>query len=713
MPQRLMQRFVLVLALAVLASPAYGEPVSRIRLMLHPYAASAGQLSPDALARLQALAGVELEWVGTTRTGGLEFGLPQPLDAADVAAMLKRLREDRGVLWAETVRPAAASAKPKSAATLQGRKLMLRLVGDIAPDWPTVLPRWENLVGMTMTVERQIGSVWVLKLRDSVSEDDLAVMASQLETDPAIQYADPVRRVYSHRVPNDPLLAKQWALSDPVGGVDAATAWDLQTGSAGITVAVIDTGITLHPDLAGRVLPGYDFITDPQTANDGNGRDNDPSDTGDAVGDGECDDGSPGHDSTWHGTFVSGLIAADSDNGVGIAGMDWAAMILPVRALGKCGGSFDDVLDGVLWAAGVPVAGVPANPNPARVINMSLGGFGSCPQAFQDAVNLAMGQGAVIVVSAGNESDEVNQFAPANCSGVITVGAGTRQGDRSSYSNFGHRVDLSAPGGDGEVADWILSLWNDGKTAPGDPAYAYAIGTSFAAPYVAGTVSLMLARNTTLTPGRVLDIVTGTTRGFAVGSTCTSGSLCGVGLLDAGLAVQSTIPSTGTAPPGTVPVVEYYRADKDHYFMTADPLEIAYVDALLKTTFQRTGEVFYAWLDPFLAPLTAKPVCRFYGSAEALIDSHFYSASASECQYVFAHYPGIWSLELAAAFYVLLPDANGQCQGGLLPVYRFFNNRRDANHRHTIDLTVRRAMINRAWVPEGIGSNAVAFCTPI
>jgi hypothetical protein len=165
------------------------------------------------------------------------------------------------------------------------------------------------------------------------------------------------------------------------------------------------------------------------------------------------------------------------------------------------------------------------------------------------------------------------------------------------------------------------------------------------------------------------------------------------------------------APLGTVPVIEYYRADKDHYFMTANPAEIAFIDTYL-SAFQRTGEVFFAWVNPALAPANASAVCRFY-SPLALIDSHFYTASASECAFVQMRWPGIWLLENPAAFYVLLPDAGGNCQAGTLPVYRFFDNRADANHRHTVDLTVRRAMTNRKWAPEGNGPNAVAFCTPV
>jgi len=710
----MVQRSFCWLGLALLltvSSVASAQYVSSIRLMLHPSAAAPGTLPPDALTRLQTLSGVALTLSGTTRTGALEFSLAQPLSNGDAATVLRRLREDRSVLWAEPILPSGLSTKALMPSPFQGRKLMVRLAGDPVPDWNILLPRFADLAGMPLTVDRQIGDVWVLSLEQAVPEDLLAAMAEQLQIEPAVQYADPARHAFPHRVPNDPLYGQQWALSDPVGGVNAPSAWDLQTGSAGVVVAVIDTGITAHPDLAGRILPGYDFITDPTMANDGGGRDPDPSDPGDGTHDGECGDGIPGEPSFFHGTFVSGLIAADTDNGVGVAGLDWNARILPVRALGKCGGTFDDIVDAMLWAIGVPVAGVPPNPNPARVINLSLGGIGSCPQAFQDAVNIALAQGAVVVASAGNDGEDAMNSAPANCSGVITVGGSTRGGDITSYSNFGRRIDVSAPGGDGELADWILSTGNDGVAGPGNPDYEFAVGTSFSAPYASATASLMIARNANLRPGRIEDIITGTARAFASGSACGVSGQCGAGLLDASLALQSTLPGVAVAPPGTVPVIEYYRADKDHYFMSADAAEIAFVDSVLAGTFQRTGELFYAWVDPQLAPAGAVPVCRF--SAAGLIDSHYFTADAAECQFMLTHYPGIWTLELPAAFYVLPPDANGACAAGTLPVYRFFDNRQDANQRHTIDLSVRRAMLNRAWVPQGVAPDNVIFCTPI
>jgi len=716
---RISLRALLLVAMFGATSPmAAAGQLIHFRVMLHP------MVDPlAALAGLEADAGTSLTITGRTRTGALEIALPSPLDGPASRALLQKLRNDRNVLWVEggSIGAAAANRQSTQKATgpelgVPGRKLMVRLSGDATPDWSALLPKWSALVGQPVTVDHQIGAIWVLTLATTVPDSQLAAIASTLESDAVVQYADPVRRVYPKLVPNDTLYAQQWALSDPVGGINAPAAWSVQTGSAGMAIAVIDTGITTHPEFAGRISPGFDFISDTHRAGDGGGRDADPSDPGDATSDNECGDGIPAETSSWHGTFVTGLIAANSNNGSGVAGMDWKARIVPVRALGKCGGSFDDVTAAVLWAAGVPVTGAPVNQTPARVINLSLGGISPCSQALQDAINTALSQGAVVTVAAGNEALDAADSSPANCSGVITVGASSRQGDRASYSNFGTRVDISAPGGDGSQTDWIISTSNDGLSGPGNPIYARGIGTSFAAPYVAGTASLMLARNPNLTPGQVQEILSGTARTFPTGTVCAQAGVCGVGLLDAGLALQSTPSSNESAPPGTVPVIEYYRADLDHYFMSADPTEIAGFDANAAQPtwpWQRTGQLFYAWRTPASAPLNTPltNVCRFY-SPLPYVDSNIFTAVPSECAFMIAHWAGFWNLESTAAFYVILPDDAGNCIGGTVPVYRFFNNRNDANMRHSRDLTVRREMLNKQWAPNGFGPNNVAFCTP-
>ncbi len=694
-----------------LAWSASAQTVTTLRVMLHPYLAASGTLPPEALAHLEQLAQTSLTLTGTTRTGALELALPVPVDLQAANELAKRLKVDRGVLWAQPQVPRAARRESALSGALDGppgQRLLLRLKDGVEPDWALLLPRLSERAGVELSVVRSLADHWVLSIPEKRPVAELAALAATLQQDADVRYADPVRRAYANAAPNDPYYAAQWSLHDPVSGVNVEPAWALQPSASGIVVAVIDTGILPHPDLVNRVLAGYDFISDPGTARDGDARDPDPRDEGD-WSDGEC---GSAEDSFFHGLFVAGQIAANTNNGVGIAGMAEGVAILPVRVLGKCGGTFEDVLAGMLWASGVSIAGIPPNTTPAKVINLSLGGFGGCDQSLQAAVDLALTQGAVVVAAAGNESMDTSEFAPANCSGVITVGAHRRDGDITSYSNYGIRVDVSAPGGDRPYADLIVSLANDGVTVPQNSTYLNAAGTSFSAPLVSGTAAMMLARDPLLTAGRLLDIVTATAKNFPAGTLCAVGQICGAGMLDTGTAIASTIPG-GPPPPGTVRVVEYYRPDLDHYFIASSPAEVFYVDTFLRGIFQRTGLYFYAYPGLAAAPAGLRPVCRFYADANVEINSHWYSADAQECAFVQATWPGIWNLEQTAAFYVQVPDASGTCPARTLPVYRFFNNRRDANHRYTVDLSVRRAMLNRAWAPEGYGPNSVVFCAAI
>jgi len=700
------------LALAcALAAPAYAEMVGSLRVRLHPYAAAPGVLPAEAQALLESLAGTTLTLTGTTRTGALELALADPVEASAAAAMVGKLRVDRSVLWAEAITPPATTAKTAPAdpnsSNAPGRRLMLRLKDGVTPVWPELTARISTIIGVPVTFERQIAQISVLSVLVPQGQEALAEMARAIQQLPEVQYADPVRRMHAFAAPNDPLYSQQWSLNGSLAGINAEAAWALQPSAATVTVAVVDTGIVPHPDLDGRVLPGYDFITDPDMARDGNARDSDPRDEGDWAP--EC--GLP--TSSWHGLFVAGQIAANTNNGIGVAGVAGNVNILPVRVLGRCGGTNEDIAAGIMWASGIAIAGVPANKTPARVINLSLGGNSPCDQTMQEAVDDALAQGAVIVAAAGNSFMNAGDFSPANCSGVIAVGAHSARGGLTSYSNYGPRVDLTAPGGDLPFADLIVGLSNNGATTPKDPDYTYYRGTSMAAPMVSGVAAMLFARDGLLTGGRVLAHLAGTARAWPTSSRCVLQFLCGAGMLDAGAAVASTLPGGSTTPPNTYRVVEYYRSDIDHYFITADPAEVHYIDTFLSGTFQRTGLYFYAYLDAALAPPGSRPVCRFYASEAVFINSHYYSANLDECLTVLLNWPDIWNLETASAFYIQVPDANGNCPSKTLPVYRFFDGRRDANHRYTVDLSVRRAMLNRAWLSEGSGANGVAFCSPI
>lgn len=356
------------------------------------------------------------------------------------------------------------------------------------------------------------------------------VLAS-LRVQSNVEYAEPDTFVRPASTPNDPLYPQQWDLSEDTAGMRVPAAWDTTSG-LGAVVAVIDTGITPHSDLT-NVLPGYDFISDSTKSNDGDGRDGDASDAGDS-----CN----GSSSSWHGTHVAGTIGAAANNGIGIAGVAYSAKILPVRALGTCGGYLSDIADAVVWAAGGTVTGVPANANPARVINMSLGGSGQCGSYFQSALDYAAAQGVTVVAAAGNENSPASGSTPANCNNIITVGATGREGNKAYYSNYGPEVDVSAPGGDSSTgrANTILSTWNNGTTVQGSETYGYMQGTSMAAPHVAGVAALMLSADPALTPAQVETILKETARPLP--GTCSTGG-CGNGLVDAAAAVGSVLPS--------------------------------------------------------------------------------------------------------------------------------------------------------------------------
>jgi serine protease len=379
----------------------------------------------------------------------------------------------------------------------------------------------------------------------TAASDDASDVLRRLRANPAVEFVDVDRRRHAEQaVTNDEFLSGQKYLTNDPASISAFSAWQTTHGAASTVVAVIDTGYRPHAALAGRILPGYDMISDASRSNDGDGRDPDASDAGDYVLASEANGDCGARNSTWHGTGVAGIVAANTNDGQWTAGIDWQAMILPVRVLGKCGGWDSDIVDAIAWAAGLPVPGVPANPTPAQMINLSLGGDRSCPSYYPPVIQAAYAHGVTraIVAAAGNESDDVANHSPASCGGVIAVASTTTiTGNLARYSNFGAGIALSAPGGTYVPAlptQGTLVLSNTGPTLPAADSVASEGGTSFSAPMVTGAISLMLAVAPALTPVEIVQILRSTAKPFPAGSACTT-AICGAGILDAGAAVRA------------------------------------------------------------------------------------------------------------------------------------------------------------------------------
>ena len=433
---------------------------------------------------------------------------------------------------------------------------------------------------------------------------DAATLARHLAADPDVAYAVPNGRKYRVAAPNDPLYAAatastsrpngpdsgQWYLRAPDSTIKSAinieAAWARTTGRANVVVAVLDTGVRFeHPDLGrvangGQLLPGYDMVSNSLVANDGDGRDADPSDPGDWVTSGDkagstfsdCDVSG----SSWHGTSTAALVAAAANTtpATGMAGAAPGVRVLPVRVLGKCFGNDGDIIAGMRLAAGISVPGIPDNPNPAKVINMSLGGGGSCKANYQAAVDEIVARGVTIVAAAGNSAGgPVSE--PANCRGVVGVLALRHAGSKVGFSDLGPEIAIAAPGGNcinitsGSPCLYpILSATNTGSQGPVASSWTNSfditVGTSFSSPLVAGVVALMVSQQSNLSVAQIRSALQSSARPFPTSGAdngpsdptpvnqcrapvtgvdqlqcyCNT-SYCGAGMLDAGQAVAA------------------------------------------------------------------------------------------------------------------------------------------------------------------------------
>ncbi len=397
------------------------------------------------------------------------------------------------------------------------------------------------------------GRLHLLRLAQGMSSAGIRGAAASLAALPEVLYAEPDRVRRIRLMPNDPRFTEQWhhrSVLPTEYGANIEAAWDLTTGAPDLVIAILDSGmLTDHPEFEGRLVAGYDFITDPTTGNDGDGRDPDPFDPGDWTADGECEEGEEGEASSWHGTHVGGIAAATGNNEVGVAGVNWQSRILPVRVLGKCGSVDSDNIDAVAWAAGFAVPGVPDNPTPARVINMSFGGDGECPASWQVTLDRVWARGALPVTAAGNSSS-TTPSAPGNCNNITNVAASGPSGDLSTYSDRHAMVDITAPGGDsdrGGETSQILSTIDSGRQGPEGRSYGWQEGTSQAAPVVAGVISLMLSVNPNLSADQVREILKRTSTPFPT-QTCTT-EICGAGIANAREAVAAAMAAGSNGGP--------------------------------------------------------------------------------------------------------------------------------------------------------------------
>ncbi|MGV8907437.1 MAG: S8 family serine peptidase [Propionicimonas sp.] len=368
----------------------------------------------------------------------------------------------------------------------------------------------------------------------------------------AVENEDGVRKVeasltYHVTATVDPTGEAYWRYQWDMGtqwGIKAPQAWSRTTG-AGATVGIVDTGITAHPDLSGsndaivggNVVAGYDFISSPATAHDGDGRDADPTDQVAS--------------SSFHGTHVAGTIGARLD-GEGIVGTAPTVKLQPLRALGDGGGSDFDIMAAMRWGAGLPVPGTPPNRTPVDVLNLSIGGNGPCSVAMQETIAAVTARGVVVVVAAGNEGAPLATASPANCRGVIRVTATGATGLLADYSNFGTAdvpATIAAPGGSGipnpanDLTGSVVSTWNSGTSGPGTPGYAGMTGTSMAAPHVSGVAALLKSLRRALTPAEIAGVLQQTASPLNV--SCDRNT-CGAGIVDARAAVATEAPAPVT-----------------------------------------------------------------------------------------------------------------------------------------------------------------------
>ncbi|WP_228135931.1 S8 family serine peptidase, partial [Xanthomonas sp. NCPPB 1128] len=488
----------------------------------------------------------------TIGMGGVQGPVPQSASANDLGQRFIVKTRDGGTQARSMLATTLSSAVARSGmqrAQIGSNGLTLRSAVSAKVLRDMAVPGW-HVVQTSRHLSDSERAAFIAELKADPSVESVQVDRLYQRLDEASVRGPAVAAAAASTTPNDPAYAKlQWNFNNAVGGVNAEQGWTRSTGK-GVVVAVVDTGVVKNnPDLAANVLPGYDMITDHRVsrrATDGRAPGGD--DLGDWVEADYCvplgASGNAPENSSWHGSHVSGTIAQVTNNNLATAGLAYDAKILPVRVLGSCGGFGSDIADGMLCAAGLPVDGLPTNPNPAEVINMSLGSSGpdSCPQLYQDAIDKINAKGTIIVVAAGNSNADAGTYTMSSCKGVISVGASRINGGRASYSNYGTRVDLAAPGGGGDIdgnpGGYIFQVINGGTQSPtGDWQIGGMAGTSMASPHVAAAVAMVQSiAKTPFTWTGMRDLLRASARPFPVA--IATNTPIGAGILDVDMLLQ-------------------------------------------------------------------------------------------------------------------------------------------------------------------------------
>jgi len=443
----------------------------------------------------------------------------------------------------------AYSSSISTTSAAVGRLMRVKLSGTPATGAVRALSQSTSSSGGRLADDRSLAEAFGVRYGSQALKDyvELSEVADELQKDLGAQFGELNFIQEATAIPNDAQYGRQKWHYDMI---NLPQGWDkfLAGNRSATVVAVIDTGVFIaHPDLQANLVAGYDFI-DSDISLDGDGPDANPDDPG------ELDPSGQGSGS--HGTHVAGTVAAVTNNGTGVAGvagLGGSVKVMPLRVLGQGGGGTGfAIASSIYFAAGQTFNGARRSTK-VDVINLSLSGPSSCPQFYQAAIDAARAAGIIVIAAAGNDFEDGNPSeTPANCAGVVAVGAVGPNEERSPYSQVQSYVDVAAPGGNVRLSNvypfaLITSTDMSGAQSTRRAVYDGSQGTSMASPHVAGVAALMKSVWPAMSPQDFDGFLSGgqLTRPANTRTDTAKSSEYGFGLIDASKAVAAA--STGAA----------------------------------------------------------------------------------------------------------------------------------------------------------------------